>query len=112
MRILLAVVFIFCAAIIYGRSEVVEIYKKSVPTKGAAIKPPLRTLPPFPQRPNPPTLEERKAQVAKRTAMEAFVKAGNAYLAALGYTNVTDTARLIEATKQLGSRSRLKKESE
>ena len=95
MRILLAVVFIFCAAIIYGRSEVVEIYKKPVPTKGAAIKPPLRMMPPLNLRPNPPTPEEIAAKIARGKAGRDYVAARDAYLAKLGFSAATNTAHLI-----------------
>jgi len=104
MRILLAVVFIFCAAIIYGRSEVVEIYKKPVPTKGVAIKPPTRMLPPFPLRPNPPPPEEPEElaeRAAKRQAQIDFAKARDAYLAKIGFTNMTDTVGLKLATEKM-----------
>ena len=67
-----------------------QTLKSAGPTIGQPIRKPLFTLPPLPDRPNPPTPEQRKAAEELQSALAELRAAQNEYLKAAGFGAVTD----------------------
>ena len=107
MKKLITVLFILsaaCVAVYCHAATVTEIYVKPAVILGAPIRLPMRFLPPLPERPAPPTPEERAEMQKLFEAKARFQSALNSALVRAGIIiDMSDIAAISNATERLST---------